>query len=143
MMSSTMTTKRRMAREWLIFLAAITLGLLITYSVFYLGRNATWDYVQADEKRIPEHQRWLIREINGFEFEGRPMSVRYFSKPKNPGDLVNDLFGQSSIIGASRIRLSVGGHENALKLWLCVLSPYFVFVLVRSILWSVKTVRRP
>jgi hypothetical protein len=120
------------------------LGLLITYSVFYLGRNATWDYWQTAEKRIPEHQRSLIREDDwGLEYEGQPMFHRYFSKPKNPGDLVNDLFGQSSTIGASRIWLSVGGHENPLKLWLCVLSPYFVFVLVRSILWSVKTVRRP
>jgi hypothetical protein len=32
--------------------------------------------------------------------------------------------------------------EQAVKLWLCLLSPYFVILFVRSVIWSVNTLRR-
>jgi len=137
----TPTSKRRIAREWIIFLAAITLGLLITYGVFYLGQNTTWDYYQrGSEKRIPEDQRWLVLEQvdKSFDSPYPPSRIergyhRSFSKPKNPGDLFNDLWP---------IRRYHEWDEQALKLWLCILSPYLGFCFLRLVLWSVNTLRR-
>ncbi|PYK18623.1 MAG: hypothetical protein DME55_06165 [Verrucomicrobia bacterium] len=53
-------------------------------------------------------------------------------KYKNPGDLFNDL---ASGRYAPR-------PYTRMPLWLCVLSPYLVLWLVRSIIWSVNSLRR-
>jgi hypothetical protein len=56
----------------------------------------------------------------------------WIHKYKNPGDLFNDLTsGQNA-----------QAPYPPLTLWLCVLSPYFAFWFVRSIIWSVNALRR-
>jgi hypothetical protein len=108
----TSTTKRRIAREWLIFLLAIGFGLVITYCAFYFGRQLSYTLDHYD------YTGHWVKE---------PMS-----KYRNPGDLFNDLTsGQNA-----------GPPCTPPTLWLCVLSPYFVFWFVRSIIWSVKALGR-
>jgi hypothetical protein len=126
----TSTIKRRIAREWLIFLSAIILGLFITYGVFYLGRNNTWDY-HAPPSYQDEDQRWLVQEREEKRF-GLQGVHRYFAKPKNPGDFFD---GLTSGVDAPSPYLR-------LPLWLCVLTPYFVFWFGRSVIWSVNALRR-
>ena len=135
----TPTTKRHIAREWLIFLAAITLGLLITYGVFYLGRNVTWTLYSQEP--IPEYQRWLVDQHPYKNYLGEYGGTAYsYSKPKNPGDFFNDLW---PIVHTYYSPRRYVWDEKAVKLWLCVLGPYLVFCFVRSIIWSVNTLRRP
>jgi hypothetical protein len=57
---------------------------------------------------------------------------RYFAKPKNPGDFFD---GLTSGVDAPSPYLR-------LPLWLCVLTPYFVFWFGRSVIWSVNALRR-
>jgi hypothetical protein len=76
----TSSIKQRIAREWLILLAAITIGLFTTYGVFYLGRNTTWRQVIEEQSKPFDPDVYL-----GIKPTPAPL-VRYFSKPKNPGD---------------------------------------------------------
>jgi hypothetical protein len=129
--------KQRIAREWLIFLAAITLGLLITYCGFYLGKNTTWtSYYSGSEK-----PRWVVDERQSKDYYGRYTGVLYtIAKPKNPGDFFNDLW---PIVHTYYSPRRYVWDERAVKLWLCILGPYLGFCFVRSIIWSVNTLRRP
>jgi hypothetical protein len=91
------TTNQRIAREWLILLLFIVIGLIATYFALYF---------QAPVYHHPD----------GGELG--------FMKYKNPGDLSNDITSGPTI------------------LWLYILIPYFVFWFLRSIVWSVNTLRR-
>jgi hypothetical protein len=151
------TIKRRIAREWLIFLAAIPFGFLITYGAFYLGRSTTWDNLtKVNEPPTEQERPWLVQN----EVESHPESPygsfmrNHFSKPKNPGDMLNDMWPVASYqyqyydygLPVSRPhRLEhpiLNWHYYALKLWLCILSPYLAFCFLRSIIWSVNVLRR-
>jgi hypothetical protein len=105
----TSTTKRRIAREWLIFLAAIVLGFFVTYGAFYLGRNTEWMNLRikgeaaspgapvADQQWITsekeEHARVIIdSETTPWTWGDRTYVRAWFSKPKNPGDMLNDMW---------------------------------------------------
>jgi hypothetical protein len=152
----TPTIKRRIAREWLIFVAAIAFGLLVTYSVFYLGRNTTWSYYRSSPDIPAAEQPWLINEKPAID----PMWNAHtlldtFSKPKNPGDMLNDMWPVAAY-QYQYYDASYGGHKRvhqlehpilrwdygALTLWFYILSPYLAFCFLRSIIWSVNTLRR-
>jgi hypothetical protein len=136
----TPTIRRRIAREWLTFLAAVTLGFVVTYGVFYLGRSTSFDYrLRVGEAVSPEHRRWLVQAEVENDMYGQFVH-RWFSKPKNPGDFFNDLWPIMRTYYRPRRYI---WNEQAVKLWLCVLSPYFILLFVRSIIWSVNTLRRP
>jgi hypothetical protein len=59
-----------------------------------------------------------------------------FMKYKNPGDMFNDLLSPFEGYGHYR-RMS---HDFGVA-WLLTLSPYLTFSLLRSILWSVRTLQ--
>jgi hypothetical protein len=135
----TPTTKQRIAREWLLSLAAITVGFCITYGFFYLGRNVTW----ANTYFAPapqDNSKYLVREVSEpRSYDGHLLVDCYYAKPKNPGDFFNDLWPIK--IYNSYVRRWVW-NEEVIKLWLCILAPYFVFLFVRSIIWSMNALRR-
>ena len=125
-----MVTKRRIAREWLILVAAIIAGLFVTYGAFYFGRTVTWEFAEPSESTVGNRAAF-VRERPFDRIDGRLWVVREYSKHKNAGDLLNDLRS--------------GEHAPSpfaeLPLWLCVVSPYFIFCFVRSIIWSVNALR--
>jgi len=84
----TSTTKRRIAREWLIFLACLISGFIILY---LLGLN---------------------------------------SRPSTPGRVFSDLM------------TALFNDRQAWIGWLLILAFYFIVLIVRSIIWSVNTLRR-
>jgi hypothetical protein len=169
----TSTTKRRIAREWLIFLAAIVLGFFVTYGAFYLGRNTEWMNLRikgkaaspgapvADHQWVTsekeEHARVIIdSETIPWTWEDRTYVRAWFSKPKNPGDMLNDMWPvawyqyeyyndgyDARPIRAHRLQHPILRWDyDALKLWLCILSPYLLLCFARSIIWSVSMLRR-
>jgi len=86
----TSTTKRRIAREWLIFLACLVIGFIIVYLIAWNFRNPDWT-------------------------PGRVFQ-----------EVMKELFTE----------------RDAWIGWLFVLAPYFIVLVVRSIIWSVNTLRR-
>ena len=134
------TTKRRIAREWLTFLAAITLGFFIAYGVFYQGHKVKWDQFYFHGQSA-EYPKYLVFEVP----YGGDSVRRYYAKPQNPGDMFNDLW---PLIYVNRIPPYEGfptrrWNQWGVRLWLCILSPYLVFCFLRSVVWSVNTLRRP
>jgi hypothetical protein len=110
----TPTNKRRIAREWLIFLVCIVIGFLVTYSTFYDGQQVRMGFTKPEGA------------IEAY-LDDRPQPVpQAVWKDKNPGDMFNDL--------------TSGKHITFL--WLSVLSTYLVVLFVRSTMWSVNTLRR-
>jgi hypothetical protein len=153
----TPTTKRRIAREWLIFVAVILFGFCLTYGIFYLGRTVNWERYYDSWGMQDWWPRYLVKETperfpdetNVFQQYAQSLGdypvTRYYSKRKNPGDMFYDLWPIIETHYADPFSQSHRYHdwnEEAVKLWLCVLSPYLALWFVRSIIWSVNTLRR-
>jgi hypothetical protein len=132
----TSAIKRSIAREWLIFLACLVIGLSATYFTLYFNERVQMGFKTElnDEAGMPIPD-WA-----------RPAYPVY--KSKNPGDLFNDLWPilQTQYWGgkpSAPTHRSYDWNETAVKLWLCILSPYFAHLFLRSIIWSVNALRRP
>jgi hypothetical protein len=122
----------------------------IAYGVFYQGRNVTWFHRDSAGEPVDQPE-YLVREVP----LGDSYFDRYYAKPKNPGDVFNDLWPilEPHYWGGAYTptfprsfpptHRSYEWNETAVKLWLCILSPYFALLFVRSIIWSVNTLRRP
>jgi|SRR6516225_11327555 hypothetical protein len=120
----TSTTKQNIAREWLIFLACIALGLMGTY--------------------------FFYERFNGYgnSYE-RP--YRHYA---NLGDFLNDLWPPIRTVysGSSAAPFpppsAVTGTPHlvwdgqVLSTWLVICSPYLFLLFGRSIFWSVNTLRQ-
>jgi hypothetical protein len=164
----TSTIKRRIAREWLIFLACVVIGLVVSYFAFYFPsghyESRLVDVSKSEEKQlnadyykvgfIPDgYQRVFDRSLylkNGGnrndKYDDLIQAVSYVWKRevpvyrrKNPGDLFNDLW---PIIRTYYHPRRYKWDEQAVKLWLCILTPYLGFCFLRSVIWSVNTLRR-
>jgi hypothetical protein len=144
----TSTTKRRIAREWLIFLVCIVIGLLVTYFAVYFGERVEMGlreiHVPGETPYpTPDNRPLTTKDIKDI-ISGRATPLPPLPQPpreaiwkyKNPGDLFNDLF---PIFYTQPYH---DWNEAAVKLWLCILSPYLGLCVVRSIIWSVNTLRR-
>ena len=102
-------SKRIIAREWIIFLSSLFIGVSLTLAGFYL-REPRYSYSNK-----PSHI------ITNFEIPPPPAKIRL-----NP---VDDFF------------ICFFNRNYWLQTWLTVLSVYFVVQLVRSVLWSIKTLK--
>jgi hypothetical protein len=109
----TSTTKRLIAREWLIFLVCVVTGFFVAYYALYFNERV---------------------------YMGYTASAGELFKYKNPGDMFHDLISDHARILTLHLRPL--GISDRSTLWLYVLSPYFVLWFVRSIIWSVNMVRR-
>ncbi len=86
-----MTTKRIIAREWIIFIPSLILGFLIAL--------ITFDALVS---------KWY-----------------QYSPPSALTELLGHLFGRDFDLSA----------------WMFVLAPYLILQIVRSIIWSIKTLK--
>ena len=120
----TPNTKRRIAREWLIFLCCIALGLIGSY--------------------------FFYKRFNGYGNSHEPLYRHY----ANLGDFLNDLWPPMKTVysggRAGSLWYAVTGtgtphlvwNGQVLSTWLVILSPYLILLVVRSIIWSVNALRR-
>jgi len=131
----TSTTKRRIAREWLIFLVCIVIGLSGTYFTFYFGkrivRGTHIEYVDSKGGRHLSPYDELLEKRNPDDNAIHYKKVVVSDwRDKNAKDLFNDLTSRQYA-------------DRPYTRRLYVLSPYLVVLFVRSIIWSVNTLRRP
>ena len=149
----TSTIKRRIAREWLIFLACIVIGLSATYFALYFGERVEMGFREIHTPGeapypTPDDRPLTNKDVDNI-LSGRatPLPTQppreAIWKYKKPGDLFNDLWPIIEPPSGLASRSYRDWNEAAVKLWLCILSPYLGFCFLRSIIWSVNTLRRP
>jgi hypothetical protein len=133
----TPTIKQRIAREWLIFLVCVVIGLSAAYFTLYYNKRVQMGLIKTE-----------LKDATGTPIPDWARDPQVVFKYKNPGDMFNDLWPilQTQYWGgkpSSPTHRSYDWNETAVKLWLCILSPYFALLFLRSIIWSVNALRKP
>ena len=167
----TLTTKRRIAREWLMFLMCILIGLSATYfavyfPVQYVGRHFV-EVTDAQSKDFLNNQY----RADGIIPEGYRTTNSFFDPHWNDRTTYEEMMES---LKDRRLYTFDWEHEESFyrhknpgelfsdlgkghlwtlvewdpisyirwPLWLCVLSPYLALLFVRSVIWSVNALRR-
>jgi hypothetical protein len=162
------TIKQRIAREWLIFLVCILIGLTATYfAIYFPVQYVGQHFVDVTDAKTKDFLNEQYR-ASGIIPEGYRTTNSLFNPPKSDLEQLDkdlkmtkdrrlldeflanrqyytydweretDFFRRKN---PGELFSDLG--EGHLWLWLFVLSPYFVLSFVRSIIWSVNALRRP
>jgi hypothetical protein len=113
--------KRFVAREWLVFLACLVIGLSATYFGAYYPEQWTGRYKEA-ELTSKQVDQWLANST--VDFTPLVPIMRRYTVPEFFHDL-------------SRNRSHID------YLWLRVLSPFLGLCFLRSVFWAAKKLRMP
>ena len=159
-----MTTKRIIAREWIIFVVSLALGFAITLAGFYvretryLYRFNVLDNLASSIKDLPQYSQWYQYQIA--ENVARVLSstdtarTNKFARALAILPQYNGWTETSLIHEVANLRRNILIPINPandflsclfgyywLPTWLTIFSIYVLVQFVRSILWSIKTLK--